>query len=348
MSLWIVANGESSDELEGTFAYTNWQEANYGRAAYILAGGSTDNLLAYLKGNRNRVWHKHALYKNGGSSAGRAFLSLYDGDPRTTGVERLRFSFVYNAGGTLVKCESINGATVVALIANTNTGYPFYSATGNITTNTNPLGDFGLDVNYAAGGWVRIYRGNILVGEFLGDPRVGGSTTLSYGKKQSPNSGASWGEAAFSQIIYGDEDITGMKIVSHYPNAAGSTNTFSSGSFANIDEAGTPGTDFNESLVANQKELFAMSDVPAAVATPVVRALILRSTVQGAAAGSGGPTKVRQLQKSGATETQGAQKTPSAVAFDLVSDQYDVNPATGVAYTKAEINALEIGHLSEA
>lgn len=345
MALWIIAGGESMDELTGTFdSYNNnWFEANSGiRYAYQFNNGSAKQLIATLKGNRTRVWSKFWLARNGQLSTGKFFLAYYDG-----ASERLRFRLTFVAGvGTCIVAETVNGATVTALFT---TALPFYSETGNVSANTNVLGNIHIDVNYAAAGWVRVYRNSDLAGEFLGDPRVGGSTFLTEGRIQNPSTAGSWAEAAFSQVIFGDEDTRGLRIGTLNPNANGDVNTFSSGAFTNIDEVGESGTDYNESQVAAQKFLANFSNVPAVFGgSPLIRSLHVRSRVQAAPAGSGAPTKFKHLLKTGGVEYQGPLQSPSDTVFTLHDDEYATNPGTSAAWTKAELDAIQLGHLSEA
>jgi hypothetical protein len=345
MTNWITAGGESFDELTGaldaiqsSFAPPN----NTLRACYYFANGSTKQLTASLKGNRTRVWSKFYMGRNGQLGAGKPFLFYYDG-----ANIRLQFSLVFVAGvGTCVKCETVNGATLATLFI---TSLAFFAETGNVSAQATAFGWMHIDVNYVGAGWVRVYRDNDLAGEFVGDPRVGGSTTVSDARIQNPNTAGSWAEAGFWGIIFGDEDTRGMKLSTLYLNANGDTNTFSSGNYTALDEQGEGGADFMESLVAGQKYVANCLDTPAVLgASPLVHSLVLKTRAVGAAAGSGGPTKHRQLVKTGGTEYQGASKTPSAVTVTLSTDTFTTNPGTGLAWTKAQIDAVQLGNLSEA
>lgn len=345
MSVWIMAGGESMDELTGTldaiqntFAPPN----NTLRLGYYFGNGSTKQLIATLKGNRTRVWSKFHLGRNAQLGAGKPFLFYYDG-----ANARLQFSLVYVASvGTCVKCETVNGATVATLFT---TALPFYAETTGSSSLASVLGTFHIDVNYAAAGWVRVYRDSDLAGSFTGDPRVGGSASLSSARMQNPNTGGSWSEAAFWQVIFGDEDTRAMRLSALYANGNGDVNTFSSGNYTSIDEAGETGTDFMESLVPGQKYLAQCADLNAVLgAAPIIQLLSVRSRLQGAAPGSGAPTKHRQLIKTGGVEYQGASQTPSSTVPSLSIDDFPTNPGTAAAWTKTLLNALQLGNLSEA
>lgn len=345
MSLWILAGGESADELTGSWtlydANAAWLEPNTVRAGYRLMRSSDGPIWADLKGARNRVWHRHFLARNAqiGGSGPIGHYSLYDGVN-----ERLRFTLTVGAAGIYMKCEAVNGATLTTLISTTDVDYPFFTVLpSNAFGGTCPIN---YDVNYSAAGWVRIYNDDRLVGSFTGDPRVGGSTTLSKASLSNGSNATSWSEWTYSGMIWGDEDTRGLKIITHYPNAAGDVNTFSSGVYTAVDEQGDTGTDYAESLVANQKYLFNILNVPAAWGTIDVRQVSVRSRTMGA--NSGGPTQAKQLVKTNATEYQAPAKTPSTVNYQLLIDAFDNNPVTGVAWTKAEIDALQIGMLSVA
>lgn len=324
------------DAISGAYPPPN----NTLRAGYYFGNASTKQLLASLKAARNRVWSRFYIGRNGQLGTGKPFLIYYDG-----ASARLQFSLVFVAGtGTCVKCETVNGATVATLFITT---LPHYFETAGVSGLANALGHFSIDVNYTGSGWVRVYRDSDLAGEFAGDPRVGGSTTLSDARMQNPNTVGSFSEACFWQVVFGDEDTRGMRLTTLYLNAAGDTNTFSAGNYTAIDEQGEGGTDVMESVTAGQKYVANCLDVPALLGSaPVVQSLIVRSRLTGSA--TGGPSQHRQLVKTGGVEYQGALVTPSNSQISMTTDEFTTNPGTGLAWTKAQIDAVQFGNLSVA
>lgn len=339
MAIFIVANGESMDGLGGSVQHFelngSLQQPLYSRAAYHLQGGDLHQLICSFGAARNRVWHKHMLYSNMGGPL-RPHVRFYDG-----ANERLRVALEFNAAGTLMRVETVNGGVVTPLFVTTASfmTYTAASASGQLYS-----GDFTIDINYQAAGWVRIYKNLTLVGEFIGDPRVGGSVSLSECRLRAPRETNGWGESYYSQIMFADEDLRPVKPVTLYPNAAGTVNT-ATGAFTDVDEAGESGTDFVQGLAAGQKFSFNMTNLPGALGAVLVRDVIFRARVMGPDGAS--PTTYRSLVRTGGLEFQGAAVVPPP-AWQLAETRYTLNPNTGTAWTNALIDAVEFGAFFEA
>lgn len=344
MTIWTVANGETFDGLLQTggvtFSATNFQ-TGYGRASYLLAGGSAQELSDDFGSEQSRVWHKHYLVQNIGNTFRDGYCRFFD----AAGNERIRCDLVLDATyGIRVRVSAVNGGTVTELFT-TDPLKPFYTNTAFANTTATPQGDFTLDINYVGAGWVRAYRNGELVGSFTGDPRLGFTGGIRFNKVRSARATSTWGESCFSQIINADEDIRFIKPVTCYPNAAGTTNT-ATGAYTDVDEIGESGVDYVQGTAAGQKFTFNLTNLNAVLGTVQVRSVWFRARVQGPDGVS--PTTFKINVRTNGAEYQGAAVVPGSAGWTLVTQKYDSNPNTGLAWTNALIDAMEAGGLFEA
>jgi hypothetical protein len=132
-----------------------------------------------------------------------------------------------------------------------------------------------------------------------------------------------------------------VRAIPLYPSGAGSSTQFTpSTAVANwttVDEAPYNTTDFNGSATAGHTDLYAMQDLPAGVTSVAgVRVYgVVQKTDAGARTGA-------LLVRTGGTTYEGAEFAPGTT-YAYVTHLWPTNPATGVAWTPAEINAIEAG-----
>jgi hypothetical protein len=130
-----------------------------------------------------------------------------------------------------------------------------------------------------------------------------------------------------------------LSIINLYPDADSSLNWAPSTGATGwnlIDEVGPNDTDYiaaDDTLPA--ASVFNLTDLPADIVG--VRALIPINRSRKSDAGDG---NVQQGVRSGASTDTGAN-TPVTTAFSYRWDVSELNPATGVAYTPLEVNAVE-------
>ena len=148
--------------------------------------------------------------------------------------------------------------------------------------------------------------------------------------------------------IYARDDATFMgdiRVTALFPTGAGSHADFTRGgsdsgaNWSQVDEvAPNSDTDLNNSVAVGDIDSFAMGDLGQTAATilGVQTNLWARKT-------DAGVRSLALFEKSGTTETAGTG-VPLTASYTYQRAIAEVNPATGIPYTLAEINALEIGY----
>lgn len=150
------------------------------------------------------------------------------------------------------------------------------------------------------------------------------------------------GNGSFSEVVFADEPTMRLNLATIYPNAAGDTNTWDSGTYASVDEMAADTGDFTESGTAGQLLLANVTDLPATAETPQnVQVTVL------AAKGTTGPTKIALAIKTHGTVYYSGEFSLTE-AYAAYSYIWNVNPNTSAAWTRAEITALQIGYESRA
>jgi len=143
----------------------------------------------------------------------------------------------------------------------------------------------------------------------------------------------------YSQIVIATESTIGMKVGTVYMSGQGTTHTFDTGGYTNVDETVYSDADFVQSGTAGQIELFTGTSIPSFTGYSI-RALAL--TARAKSDGSA-PAHFRfQLRSAGTTYDNG-----SDLALDFGYGNYcavwETNPATSAAFQPSEISALQYG-----
>lgn len=166
------------------------------------------------------------------------------------------------------------------------------------------------------------------------------------GKDEPSNTGIYWDDI----VIY---DNTGSsfnsfigptRIATVKPNAVGddSDGTPTAGNnYENVDEADTHDGDTTtvSFATAGDKDLYQCESLPV---TPID----IKGVVVSAYSRAGGttPREAKLKIKHGGTEADGDDfQVPHSVGYKVRQDGFSVNPSTGLAWTEAEINAMQIG-----
>ena len=169
-------------------------------------------------------------------------------------------------------------------------------------------------------------------------PIIAWTGTLSPGSATSFNS-VFIGQAegyGLSEIIVSTSDTRAMSLVTLAPAGAGTTNTWTSGTYANINP-----TIINDSSIINSQssaQNFAatLNALPSGKFSILGVKVIARSITNGTA-----PTSIKPGIYSNSTV-----EVPSAVtlttAWQPIETYYATNPATSIGFTMADINALQI------
>lgn len=141
-----------------------------------------------------------------------------------------------------------------------------------------------------------------------------------------------------SQFIAADEPTVGLKLGTIYASGAGATNTFVGGAYTDIDELAYSDADFAYADTNGQIFLVAGTSV-ATMTNKVVRAVVVTSRAK---CGAGGPQNMQHVVR-----VSGADYVSSTIGLDVGYDSYcsvwATNPATGVAWTVADLASPQFG-----
>lgn len=139
-----------------------------------------------------------------------------------------------------------------------------------------------------------------------------------------------------------DMNLVGARLKTLRATGAG-THSDWTGTYSDVNEAVTSDADFNKAASAGLLQSYAMTDVT------VPTGYSIKGVVHRFRCKNGGfdpPANVKSLARSGGTDYQSPNLSGINPAYGYVSQRYDVDPATGVAWTEAGVNALELGFVS--
>lgn len=152
-----------------------------------------------------------------------------------------------------------------------------------------------------------------------------------------------FGSAFFSEHVITDVAPVGVRVMTLPVTGAGTTNTFTSGVAADIDDTSINDTDFILSNTANQIATFAAGNLsaPAAALLPLAYCIPMRASL-----GATGPQNAQAAIRSGSTNYFSANVAPALPTGSFAGGRFGVfnlDPDTGIAWTVAGMNAAEPG-----
>jgi hypothetical protein len=145
--------------------------------------------------------------------------------------------------------------------------------------------------------------------------------------------------AAYSQIIIADEPTIGWKIGTIVMTGQGSTHTFTTGGFNNIDETIYADGDFIQSDTAAQVELFTGTPVPSFTGY-VIKAVAVTARAKTSGAG---PTKMRLCLRSGGTTYDNGSDITLDFGYGAFCAVWNQNPNGPADWASTDIASLEYG-----
>lgn len=171
-----------------------------------------------------------------------------------------------------------------------------------------------------------------------GTNRISASVTLSGISDIAYVRCGSCAESRWSQVVMATESTIGFRVGTIVMTGQGTTHTFATGGFANIDELAYSDADFINSDTAAQVELFTGTPVPTFTGYKI-RALAVTARAK---KGGSGPTQIQLALRSAGTTYFSASKSLD-VAYGAFCNVWETNPATSAAFLSTEISALEYG-----
>lgn len=208
-----------------------------------------------------------------------------------------------------------------------------------------PSGAYDVDLYFKISdtvGILRWYVNGSLIREVTGDTKPGSSTTIDsirIAACGATGSAASQNSITVSQIFVSDLPTIGGRLHT-LPLSAGSVNQWA-GAVTDINAADETRTTFMSEDTTGEQVLFAAGDVASLNSGNKISAVVMSASAQSL---TGSPvTKLRgRVRLSGTDYTIGSDKTLST-GFQPARLIADLNPATGLPWTLAEVNAMEIG-----
>lgn len=299
----------------GSYEVTDWTDATYGRCSMFSDGTNSHKATPYFTA-QTEGYINFVAVQDTGAYNGTSYLFYAD---NSSGVHALRL--YANIGA--VKLQYYNGASWI-------------DATGTAFINTLVANLFTVSfkVNSAAG-YLRLYSGS---GSLLLDSGTIDLSTVSNISRLLLIGGRSVFDQYHREVIVADVPTIGWRLGTLYLTGAGATNTFTAGTYAEVDEITYSTADFLSSGTADQIFLGACNDLDPG-------ALTIKGVGVGALArndGGAGPQNLQLAIRTNATNYFSATKT-LGVGFSANVNIWETNPNTAAAWTSSDIAALQIG-----
>ena len=140
--------------------------------------------------------------------------------------------------------------------------------------------------------------------------------------------------AFVSQVIIADEPTIGWRLLTRYPNGAGTSSAWT-GTYTDVDEIVYDDADFCNSSTNGQVEQFTQTGP--AITGYTVRAVGVYARAK---RGASGPTNLQIGLRSSGTDYFSASKALS-VGYSAYGEIWETNPATSAAWLNTAIDALQ-------
>lgn len=299
----------------GSYETTDFVDSTYVRCSMLSDGTNSNKATPYFTALTEGYFNV-VVAQDTGAQNGQSYLFYAD---RATGVHSIRLSA--NVGA--VKLQYYNGSS-------------WSDATGTAFVNTLVANLFTVAFKLNdASGYLRLYSGS---GSLLLDSGTINLTTVSDISRLILNGGRSVFDQYHREVIVADVPTIGWRLGTLYLTGAGTTNTFTAGDYTSVDEVTYSTADFLSSAAADQIFLGACNDLDPG-------ALTIKAVGVGALArndGGSGPLNLQLAIRTQATNYFSATKT-LGVGYSANVNIWETNPNTGVAWTSADIAALQIG-----
>lgn len=265
------------------------------------------------------------------ASAGGDTISFYS-TAATVLTERYRLFRVSGSSSTALWALQYNNSGVWTTIGST---ISLAASTGYILT-------FRFK-HHASAGDISFWVNNTLIGQVTGNTApyngAGGAGFIDTVDllNQTITSGAN-GDYDYAEVlITKNEHPYAMRVKTHVLNGAG-TNSDWTGAYTDVDEADPSTTDIISSATANQVSTFATDDLPS-IGADVIRAVQVSVMAR---RGSTGPQNLQTVLRASSVNQTGATQLLNT-GYNTYREIYTQNSVTGVEFTKAEIDASEVG-----
>jgi hypothetical protein len=332
----LFAGGEDSDFTRvgncSVNMLSSYYNVNFARSSLLLQNPASTNppfhyfLSPSFSSAASDVW-VHAVFSINSSSTGNNYQALALLSPGD-GVARIVVTGTGSNGQLKIRKGDAAG-TFTDLATATSTFAP------------NVLMTLDLHINYAVGGSVTLYFNGVQVANYTGDVTTDGTVSLDKLRLSSPSS--STYNNYWSEIIVSTTDTRMMRLVTLAASADGTTTNWDNGGVTNVNETTLNDTTVNSSGTAGQLQLYTVGNLPSGSSVSVIDVWQnIRAQVD-----TTGPQHIRGALRTGGANYYSSNLSPPQNSWGTVSAHWATNPATGVAWTSSEVDALEIGFDSQ-
>lgn len=251
------------------------------------------------------------------------------------------FFLVKKATGDL-NIGRINVTSKKCLIQVWRSGAWVTLATSTVDLINGLVSRFDISAKYAAvDGFVEVWMNGVLLVSYTGNTSSDNGpdvSRVSYG-------GANTYTVSMSAFIISTESTKTLTLVERRPSGNGALAEWT-GSYADIDEITASDTDFITPTALNQISTFTFPALPAPLAGYEVQAVVQSARGQ---LGGASPTSFESVARVSGTNYEQAIGSPIPSTFGGgLQSIWSVNPATGLTWTQAEVEAAQFGYKATA
>lgn len=188
-------------------------------------------------------------------------------------------------------------------------------------------------INYGGAGTINVYLDSTLLMTYTGDISISGVTGFDSVMLYGTSAGGYFG---VSEIIVADEDTRTMSLVACGPTGAGDANTFTTGTYAEIDETTNSDLDVMSDNTNGHAAQVAIIDLPAGTFSIKHVAVKARAVQTGSAV-----SKLKLGVRSGATTNVDSSQTAPGY-WGILERNMATNPITASKWQQSEIDSLQM------
>lgn len=318
-----------------SFSASGYQRSAYSRAGVMCAAGTwpSGGYVGTTFTAQTSLWVTGRFGVSTTTTASNIFFVLGNTSGGTNAANaRLRLKCTSGAPSTII-LEKWDGASTATTLG---------TSTATIAGGTGYKLDVAVD-SYGSSGRVRVYLDQVLIIDTGAGVNIaaGGSTSLNvvyFATARNASLDTSWNE-----VIVADEDTRALSVKTLVPNATGDVTAWTSGTWAEIDDATASDTDLAVSETALQVLAVNCTGMPTGYGGNTVRAV---KSVAYCARGAAGPSKLALGLRQSSTNGFATGVTLDT-GYTVVTATWTTNPVTSLAFTGAEIEAIQLAYRSE-
>lgn len=215
-----------------------------------------------------------------------------------------------------------------------------WASIGSFTCYDSTLNTFDVYIRLGNPGEVRVYLGGVpVMSTLVLDTTFGGAVTA-YDRLRLQNVGNLTNTVIrYSEVIVADWNTIGSRLVTRIPNAAGTHNAWGGAGFGSVDDL-TEDAVMMASGTVDQRFSVNVADFPALGAGESIEAVKVGAV---AVKDATGPQALNFFTRVSSTDYDVGGDQPAPASIGGLRQVFEVNPATGLAWTVAELNAAEFG-----